>query len=239
MGMLRQNLRVSLRALILGLVLLPLGLAGCSVEWSLAATESEGRYEVVLPSCTIESIASVSLVQDETEEVVWMITAVEPVTGQREIVIGEVGPGFREVTPLLDELVPGVTYTASVNFSGPPGPGAGVTFTTDDLADDALWFDYRLGTRDEFESAASETGLCGGEDVSIKGIFWSKFGLGCLVSVLLLVFAVLVARRLPFGWAGLRARPPAGWYHRGKDGVDTLRWWDGARWTDHVVRAKR
>ncbi len=119
MGTLRQNRRVSRRVLILGLALLPLGLAGCSVEWSLAAKKSEGRYEVVLPSCTIESIASVSLLEDVTYEVVWRVTAVQPVTGQREIVIGEVGPGFREVTPLLGELTPGVTYTARINFSGP------------------------------------------------------------------------------------------------------------------------
>lgn len=215
---------------------LPVLLAGCSETWSLAATESGGNAVLHLPPCTTRSVAVVRLVDESTYERIWEIAAAEPVKGIREFVVGEPIPGFDVVVPLTAELAEGVRYSAEVRFGDSPGPFADVRFTTGDLSSDSWWFEDHVGTQKAFELAAQDSGLCGGSAFSLERIFWTKFGLGCLIVVLIELGGVLWLRRRSFGRHALRRRPPPGWYRKWSDGKDTLRWWDGRRWTRHITR---
>lgn len=165
----------------------PFLVAGCSVTWSMAATESGGSAVLHLPSCTTMSVADVRVVEEATFEPVWEIAATEPVKGIREIVVGQPLPGFADVVPLTAQLAEGTRYYAEVRFGGSPGPLADVSFTTGDLSSGSWWFDGQIGTQESFESAVQDSGLCGSSDFSFKSIFWTKFGVGCAVVLLALL----------------------------------------------------
>jgi hypothetical protein len=176
------------RRLVLLLVgMLPVLLAGCSVTWSMAATESRGNAVLHLPTCTTRSVADVRVVDEATFEPVWEIAAAEPVKGIRDFVVGESLPGFDVVVPLTAELAEDTKYYAVVRFGDSPGPVADVRFTTGDLSSDSWWFDGHVGTPESFESAAQDSGLCGNSGFSFTNIFWTTFGLGCAVVLLTLV----------------------------------------------------
>lgn len=169
-------------------------LAGCTVTWSIAASESGGDAVLHLPSCATGSVANVRVVDEASAEIVWEIATAEPGREVREFVVGESTPGFAVVVPMASNLVEGHQYHARVRFAGSPGPVAEVYFTTADLASDSWWFDGHVGTPASFESAARGTGLCGASEFSFRNIFWTKFGLGCLV--VLFVLAGLVGRSI-------------------------------------------
>ena len=167
--------------------MLPVLLAGCTVAWSMAATESGGIAVLHLPTCTTKSVADVRVGNEATFEPLWEIAAAEPVKGNRDFVVGEALPGFDVVVPLTAELAEGTKYYAEVRFGDSPGPLAYVSFTTRDLSSDSWWFHGHVGTQESFESAARDSGLCGNTYFSFKSIFWTKFGLGCVVVLLALV----------------------------------------------------
>jgi hypothetical protein len=181
-----------------GLVaLLPILLAGCSVTWPLAVSESAGSVVIHLPRCSTHSVIDVRLVDETTFEPVWEIVATNPVMGIRDVIVGESLPGFRVVEPLAFGVADDTSYYAEVRFGGKSGPFAEVSFTTADLSRSSWWFEGQAGTPEAFESSAEGSGLCGSGDFSFGSIFLTKFGLACaLTMATLTAFIVwLVVRR--------------------------------------------
>lgn len=133
------------------------------------------------------------------------------------IAVGEVPPGFVEHGRPPEQFLGGVQYVANARFRKRT-PHAAV-FHLEDLSVDQIWYEGRSVTPQKYRSAAG----CGrlswiGEVAPVAFLLATVAG-----------FVVLITRS--------RGRPvtaPAAWY-LDPTTPNTLRWWNGAAWTEHVA----
>ena len=161
------------------------------MEWPLAVSGAQDHVVIHLPTCSRTDVRAIDVHRGDSSELVWRVDTAAKKTTLQEFVVGETPPGFYNSQPLLAPLKPGEKYYARVLFDLDP---ASVLFEVGNLSTNRYWFDHHEGTPADYDHLASDTQLCGAQ-ISLRTIFWTKFGLGCLITLIVATVLLLIQRR--------------------------------------------